>query len=484
MRNNYYLSLVLLGVTLFSCTNESTNEFTSDKKKIELTKNEVLSIAWDDAKELSDKDLLDIVGSFSAMENNGTTRSNATSLKITKRTYINKEGEFDKQALASRAAHAKDDIISEICEVEFNNKTAKGKAVVATNAQLPSVLAYIPNIGNESVMEQSGANELLHASKASYLYRVTKTKELVDSLKLPTLQKISKELQIPINEITYDKIKDYIVLTDASNASTRVTAVQGQPAGIAKLSSSIDPYIKTNWGQDEPYNGCFSWDEKKVDWVRTGSNGKTKKAVPVGCVNVAIAQLMGYTHLRVYHPLIFHFPGAPATHTFQPDFFRMTAKPTIQEVPGAGADHIKYLMFDLYDINKTTSQKAQDGAVIGSEVSEENMLNTMNKYFKYNPKSAFNGDQVWASLRNKNPILMLTKDHAFIISGILITEKSSQTRQLVKTNDVYWHANFGWADAATGYYQLDHNANTYFEANGTKEWCYKNDCIKNIRAID
>lgn len=65
------------------------------------------------------------------------------------------------------------------------------------------------------------------------------------------------------------------------------------------------------------------------------------------------------------------------------------------------------------------------------------------------------GDRVLASLRNKHPVLMLTTDHAFIISGLLITEKAGTTRQLVKTNDVYWHANFGWANETTGYYQLD-----------------------------
>ena len=46
---------------------------------------------------------------------------------------------------------------------------------------------------------------------------------------------------------------------------------------------------------------------------------------------------------------------------------------------------------------------AEDGAVLESGVSEENMLNTMNKFFKYNPKAPFDGDQVWASLRNNNP---------------------------------------------------------------------------------
>ena len=84
------------------------------------------------------------------------------------------------------------------------------------------------------------------------------------------------------------------------------------------------------------------------------------------------------------------------------------------------------------------------------------------------------------ALRAGRLIMMLTSDHAFIISGMLITEKSIVTRQLVKNNDVYWHANLGWADECTGYYKLDSNANTCFEAKGIKEWCYKMDYLNNI----
>lgn len=55
MKKINYLSLVLLGFTLFSCSNENLDNHSQNQKKIELTKNEVLSIAYDDAKQLSDE---------------------------------------------------------------------------------------------------------------------------------------------------------------------------------------------------------------------------------------------------------------------------------------------------------------------------------------------------------------------------------------------------------------------------------------------
>lgn len=84
------LSLFFAGITLFSCSNESTNNLSTNSQKVKLNKNEVLSIAYDDAKELTDKDIFNMVSSFANMNNNGVSRSTSASFKITKRTYINK----------------------------------------------------------------------------------------------------------------------------------------------------------------------------------------------------------------------------------------------------------------------------------------------------------------------------------------------------------------------------------------------------------
>ena len=40
------LSLFFAGITLFSCSNESTNNLSTNSQKVKLNKNEVLSIAY------------------------------------------------------------------------------------------------------------------------------------------------------------------------------------------------------------------------------------------------------------------------------------------------------------------------------------------------------------------------------------------------------------------------------------------------------
>lgn len=479
----YFLCAMISLSTLHSCSNEILEDTTS-KKMINLTKNEVFSISYDETKDLDERTLFNMVSSFASLQNGTTTRSNATSFKVVKESFINKEGEFNEKGQATRAIN-NDDITSKICEIEFNSSSSTGRAIVSANANCPAIIAFIPKCSNEKMMERTGASILIHASKASYLYNTIKMKELADSLRLPTLEKISKELELPINEISYERVKDYIAITDVT-PTTRVTAVQIGDIKMQVLDNSILPLVKTNWGQDDPYNGWFSVVDKTGmrDWVRTENGGKNFTSVPAGCVNIAMAQMMTHTHLYRIPQTAFQIPKPEYISgnygTFIPNWFEMTKTPKLDDKGAGGLIDAQRLIAELYIENKTKSKKDGDGAVIASEVTEENMLKTMDNYFIYNPKKAFNGDMAWAALRAERLVLMLTSDHAFIISGILITEKSVATRELVKNNDVYWHANLGWADECTGYYQLDSKANTYFEANGVKEWSYMVDYINNI----
>ena len=488
MKKYFYLLCTITGLSaLNSCSNDITEDVIS-QKKIKLNQNEVLSISYDETKDLDDKTLFNMISSFSELQGGNVTRSNAASFKIVKESFINKEGEFKEQEQATRAI-SNDDITSKICEIEFSNGSSIGRAVVSANASFPSIIAFMPQCSSEKMLEKTGASELLHASKASYLYNTIKMKELVDSLRLPTLERISKELSLPINDISYDKIKDYITVTDVESTTRATNTVQIGDIKMQILKNkSIFPLVNTNWGQEYPYNGWFAnivWDGLQ-DWVRTADGKKNFTSVPAGCVNIAIAQMMTYTHRYRIPQIEFPIPRDKGSliidMKFIPNWFEMTKTPKLDDQGAGGVIDAQRLILDLYIENNTKSKKDWEEAVISSEVSEKDMLNSMNRYFKYQAKNAFNADMAWAALREKHLVLMLTSDHAFIISGILVTEKAIATRQLVKTNDVYWHANLGWANECTGYYKLDSNAHAYFDANGVQQWDYKMDYLNNIYA--
>lgn len=489
MKKEFYSLCAIIGLSvLHSCSNDISESIIL-QKKIQLSQNEISSISYNETKDLEDKTLFDMVNIFANLQNETTTRSsNATSFKIIKESFINKEGEFYEKEQATRSTNG-DDITSKICEIEFNNGSSVGRAIVSANANCPGIIAFIPQCSDERMLKQTGASELLHASKASYLYKAIKMKELVDSLRIPTLERISKELNIPIDEVSYERVKDNIVITDAEPTTRTNNTVQIGDIEMQILKNkTIYPLVRTNWGQGYPYNGWFSsinWDGLQ-DWVRDEEGRRNFTSVPAGCVNIAMAQMMTQTHYNKTPPIEFPIPrsqGTIATNMkFSPNWFQMTKTPKLDDPGAGGLIDAQRLILTLYLENKTTSKRDVDGTVISSEVAEENMLKTMNRYFKYQSKRAFNADMAWAALREKHIVLMLTSDHAFIISGILVTKKTISTRQLVATNDVYWHANFGWADECTGYYKLDNNANTFFAANGVQGWCYKMDYLNNIYA--
>lgn len=474
MKKQVLFFIIVTVTMMYACSKNGEND-ESPGQKIELTSDELTSLVFASPKELDEKDVLFLVESFSnaSVDDNITTRSISGSFQINKKTYINKEGEHNELEITTRSGESQE-LTAPIYEVGFRTTQGNGMAVVSGDARLPSVIAYIPKIGDEITMEQSGAADLLRASKASYLYNLIKAKELADSLKPQTFQKISKGLNIPECEISYEKVENQIVVCD--KVGTKTTAIQTQPPGVTKKPNTIEPMVKTNWGQDDPFNMWFFVDNLQ-DWVRVvapnGSVTQEFKNLPVGCVNVAQGQMMTYTK-----PMFINVTdGAVGV----PDWAGMEKYPTLKDAPDYLGVHVGNLLKYLYKLNNTTSDKDWDGAVIGSSVKETDMLRTMSMFFNYDAKKKFDGDDAYLALRNKRLVLMLSNDHVFIISGVLITTLKPQTRILVQTNDVYWHANFGWSNECTGYYQLNKQAQVFFEAGSVNQWDYQMDFLNNIR---
>ena len=154
----YFLCAIASLFTIYSCTNDVSEDFIS-QKKVKLTQDEVFSISYDETKDLEEKTLFNMVSAFANLQNGTTTRSNATSFKIVKESFINKEGEFKKQEQATRAIN-NDDITSKICEIEFSNGSSIGRAIVSANANFPALIAFIPKCCSEKMMEQTGASKL------------------------------------------------------------------------------------------------------------------------------------------------------------------------------------------------------------------------------------------------------------------------------------------------------------------------------------
>lgn len=84
----YFLCAIASLFTIYSCTNDVSEDFIS-QKKVKLTQDEVFSISYDETKDLEEKTLFNMVSAFANLQNGTTTRSNATSFKIVKESFIN-----------------------------------------------------------------------------------------------------------------------------------------------------------------------------------------------------------------------------------------------------------------------------------------------------------------------------------------------------------------------------------------------------------
>ena len=158
-KNIFILALVFLTI---SCSNNI--EESIDPGKIVLTRDEVMSIAFDESQELGENEIVSIVQSFQEDQRDVIMRSTANSFKISRKTFVNIEGEHDNLAIDTKSEES--ELTVPVFEVEFGSGDERGLAIVAGDVRLPSVIAYMPKVKENSV-EHTGADNLLHASKAS-----------------------------------------------------------------------------------------------------------------------------------------------------------------------------------------------------------------------------------------------------------------------------------------------------------------------------
>ena len=112
----YFLCAIASLFTIYSCTNDVSEDFIS-QKKVKLTQDEVFSISYDETKDLEEKTLFNMVSAFANLQNGTTTRSNATSFKIVKESFINKEQQEPLTMTISHRKFAKSNLVMALLSV-------------------------------------------------------------------------------------------------------------------------------------------------------------------------------------------------------------------------------------------------------------------------------------------------------------------------------------------------------------------------------
>lgn len=72
--------------------------------------------------------------------------------------------------------------------------------------------------------------------------------------------------------------------------------------------------------------------------------------------------------------------------------------------------------------------------------------------------------------------------HCWILDGYQIRRRTTTTRTIVRQNDTYIHANFGWSGREDGYYMVDRNTtNLDFETSNNGHYNQDLKLYPNVR---
>jgi len=213
--------------------------------------------------------------------------------------------------------------------------------------------------------------------------------------------------------------------------------------------NEVLPLLTTTWDQDCYYNELCPYDD----------DGSCNHA-PVGCVAVALAQIMKFWN----HPASSNqIPGYYDDYNYE--YFQPITGSDYGCIPDIDVTHYPWSeMLDQLDDESTDRQKTILSELLyntgvasqmnfgptGSSTSDWNAYQTLKNYFHYSPSAELifredHSDESWEmiireELDNNRPMYYAGGPHAFVCDGYQDTN--------------YMHFNWGWSGWGDGYFYL------------------------------
>lgn len=433
--------ILLLGIAASICSCQQNDELQVDgnDSKVKLSRNEYLSVAFDNPETVTEAQALEIVKGFISTNTNSRGVTNV-SPSVTKKIYLN-----------GSLSRSKSDNLPTVpvYEIALNTPEDKGFALVSGDERMPCVLAYSEKGEINDTVTNKGAALMLKEATASLVYNIGAYNQLKDSLREKTLQKIAENLGR--KNVSFDDVKELIAVQDG--AETRSVAYPNPSVGT--LWKEVKPVIQTRWNQDSPYNNALdptSYEEFQ------GIPYYDKN--PVGCTGVAVAQIVA------------HFEVLSSAYGVNLIWSQLKASPTISRYNAPLVEQVSNLCKHVAKGINTNWTASGGGASLKSASSYLNGLgvtfDTGSKYGGYSmdvgrvlesldgyplPQPVFVTGNAEAGSRSTGG-----GGHCWLLDGYQMRRRPTTTRQILKTSDIYIHANFGWSGHEDGYYMVDKNS--------------------------
>lgn len=178
--------ILLLGIAASICSCQQNDELQVDgnDSKVKLSRNEYLSVAFDNPETVTEAQALEIVKGFISTNTNSRGVTNV-SPSVTKKIYLN-----------GSLSRSKSDNLPTVpvYEIALNTPEDKGFALVSGDERMPCVLAYSEKGEINDTVTNKGAALMLKEATASLVYNIGVYNQLKDSLREKTLQKIAENL--------------------------------------------------------------------------------------------------------------------------------------------------------------------------------------------------------------------------------------------------------------------------------------------------
>lgn len=469
-----YIAFIFTVFLIFSCTNVDVIDNSilkgAENDKIVLTPEEFVSIAYDDPKELSQKEIVNVISEFQCV-NKGvgfvTRSSDVSRVVIKKKYYIS-----NAMKLAITRSHTSKKLNVPIFEVEVSNDNG-GKDFVAVcgDERAPKVLFYIDNY-DPSLKMDNATCYLFELSKNSVLLDIEQIEHIKSEKKDSTLNRIGRELNISKEQISYALVKERIIAE--TDINTRNNPAGGVVKPTTRIVAFVNPMSKVTWAQGEPYN--YAMPEVML---YDGKQNEYEGNLFVGCANVAIGTLF-----TIIKPAIFLANNqavdwkyaTSASHIFTNEYNPAASSPPelvsmisnlLALIAKETASTPAYETKTLKDKNGALYEKS---VITGTETSVPNTISYIRKMavFAGDENTRFDANLAKQSLFDKQPVFLFgmghyidsnhniiedAPGHGWLVDGYIMTKRSGQ---LVYDN--YWSVNMGWGTTMSkGYFRTGDN---------------------------
>lgn len=461
------LTFVFLAGVISSCQNEVISDSNSviDESKVQLSMDEALSIANDNPTILSEDKILAMVNDFSNSLGSKTRSAFNTKASIAGSYQIG-------GIISNKATRGTTTDSIPVYEVRLMSGEKSGYALVSADSRSAGLLAYIED-GDFEKKDSTGAGLMLKLAEATTVSEINKVERLKVELREKTLKKIASSLGK--STVTYDEIKDLIEVNGVkgNEITSRSTAYDQPVSQIVSLMPQNDgAVLKTEWSQDEPYNLLLPKSYEPQFHSETH--------YPMGCAIAA-----GVQTLAAIAPSM-TIDGTVIDWAF------VTKKPQLSYNSYFGGDHEEAMMVSkvvkhMYEETETTPNIDTDfqygyyddpniPCVKSSSTSVSKLLNYLKRYVscgtyynQYAPDpllNTINANRQMPCVAIMGGTHTATEQaekgsHAWVIDGYAICVKTS--REILRNNDLYFHANMGWGGQDNGFYKVNADTSIEFE---------------------